>query len=344
MMRWLKRIALGLLALVVLVVGAGATVEAIARHRARSAFPPPGRMIDVGGRRIHLDCRGRGAPTVVFEAGLDTLGSLAWSRVHGRVAAVTRACAYDRAGMMWSDPQPGSKDAGAAAIAHDLKAALAGAGEDGPVVVVGHSLGGAYALEEAHALGDRVCGLVLVDASHPDQNARLRAAGYGKLAQSPPAAVALLSRLTWAGWTRLGPAQEQVPNLPGRAAAAANAYASTSMAAAIDEAQAIDRSFAQAGAHRALGDRPLVVLTGTEPLPAAALKAYGLTAGDAVAIQAIWSGLHDDEARWSTRGRQVRVPGAGHYIQLDQPQAVVSAVRDAVSGCRASDVRATRER
>ena len=87
-------IGLGVLALVVLVLLVGTGYEAYSRHLARSEFPPNGRMIDVGGRRMHLDCRGQNEPTVVFEAGLDTLGSLAWSAVQDSVATFARACAY----------------------------------------------------------------------------------------------------------------------------------------------------------------------------------------------------------------------------------------------------------
>ena len=65
-----------------------------------------GRLIDIGGgRHMQIDCRGSGTPTVVFEAGLDTMGSLSWSAVQDPVAATTRACAYSRSGIMWSEPR-----------------------------------------------------------------------------------------------------------------------------------------------------------------------------------------------------------------------------------------------
>lgn len=113
---WSGRIALGLGGIVLLAVLAGAIWEQTARAKAHREFHPRGQVVAIGGgRHIHIDCRGQGSPTVVFEAGLDTNGALAWSAVHDQVAAVTRACAYDRAGVMWSDPKPGLHDAGGVA-------------------------------------------------------------------------------------------------------------------------------------------------------------------------------------------------------------------------------------
>src|SRR5688572_10552988 len=97
-LKWAGRIGLGALALVLLAIIGGAGFEAYARHQARATFKPLGRLVDIGGRKIHVDCRGRGAPTVILEAGLDSGGSLAWSKVHDRIAVGTRTCAYDRAG------------------------------------------------------------------------------------------------------------------------------------------------------------------------------------------------------------------------------------------------------
>src|ERR1700742_971314 len=142
MLRWVKRIALGLGGLIVVVVLAGVVYEQIMRSRAKSEFPVQGRLLDIGGRRMQIDCRGTGTPTVVFEAGLDTIGSLSWSAVQDAIASTTRACAYSRAGVMWSDPRTQKFDADGEA--RDLHALLAAAGEHAPYVLVGHSLGGPY--------------------------------------------------------------------------------------------------------------------------------------------------------------------------------------------------------
>src|SRR5574338_407412 len=83
------------------VLGEPLTAQGVTK--AGSLPPPPGRLVDIGGQRIHLSCTGRGSPTVVFENGAGDL-SIVWSLVQPRVSETTRACSYDRAGYAWSDP------------------------------------------------------------------------------------------------------------------------------------------------------------------------------------------------------------------------------------------------
>lgn len=123
-----------------------------------------GERIDIGGRSLYLDCRGRGTPTVILEAGSGS-DSATWSAVQDELATTTRTCAYDRPGHGRSDAGPRQTLAGAAA---DLRALLAAAGEPGPYIVVGHSLGGAYGRVFVATYRGDVAGLVLVDAFDPD--------------------------------------------------------------------------------------------------------------------------------------------------------------------------------
>ena len=130
---------------IAVVLLSGATYEAAMRRQAFREFKVPGRLVDVGGgRRIQIDCRGQGSPTVVLEAGLDGYGSLAWATVHDSIAVTSRVCAYSRAGIMWSDPSSG--EFSSESVARDLHAALEAAGESAPLVLVAHSLGGPYAM------------------------------------------------------------------------------------------------------------------------------------------------------------------------------------------------------
>ena len=135
---------------------------------ARHGLPPPyvamGTRHDIGARELYLDCRGSGSPTIVLEAGSGS-DSGAWSTVHDTLASTTRTCAYDRAGRGRSDPGPTHTLAAAAA---DLQALLATAGEEPPFVLVGHSLGGAYARVFADRYRSDVVGIVLVDGFDPD--------------------------------------------------------------------------------------------------------------------------------------------------------------------------------
>ncbi len=158
------------LAVVIDVVRAGGVGVWLARH----GLPPPylgrGALVAVGDGRFYLDCRGSGTPTVVLEAGAGG-GAGSWSAVFDGIAAGTRTCAYDRAGLGGSDPR-GLRTL--AAAAGDLRALLEAAGERPPFVVVGHSLGGAYARVFASDQRDVTAALVLLDSFDPDlQSARI---------------------------------------------------------------------------------------------------------------------------------------------------------------------------
>jgi len=144
------------------------------RRRPSPQPAPHGRFIDIGGRKLYVECLGTGSPTVVFEAGLDPIGGASgktWvgneprprpgRNVHAAVARVTRACTYDRAGIGLSDRGPTPRD-GLRVVA-DLQALLRGAGEQPPYVLVGWSLGGPLAYLFASQYRHQVAGVILVD-------------------------------------------------------------------------------------------------------------------------------------------------------------------------------------
>ena len=147
-------------AILVFLVLAGATYQGVATALERRQFRHPGRMVDAGGHQLHIDCSGQGSPTVVLEAGAAGM-SAAWGWVQPRVAAVTRVCSYDRAGLGWSEAGDLSYDS--AAVAPSLNALLDRAGEQGPFVLVGQGLGAAFATVYASRFGDQVASLVLID-------------------------------------------------------------------------------------------------------------------------------------------------------------------------------------
>ena len=101
-LRWLVWLG-GTVAVLVGLMLLGAGGESLAEAADARAYPPPGQLVDVGGHRLHLHCVGTGSPTVVIEAGLGDW-SATWSdRVQPEAARTTRVCAYDRAGLGWSD-------------------------------------------------------------------------------------------------------------------------------------------------------------------------------------------------------------------------------------------------
>ena len=335
MIKWLKRIVLGVVALIALTGAVGAGFEGLSRAAAAKSFPAPGRLVNVGGdRRLQLDCRGTGSPVVIFESGLDTLGSLSWTKVHDEVAKTTRACAYSRAGIMWSDPASGVFDV--QRVVEDLHNALVVTDEKPPFVMVGHSLGGPYVLTYTGQYGRDVAGLVFVDASHPDQLARLHDA-IGRDLDQGAALIKLADNLAWSGAVRLfAPKGSVAPDhAPPHTTLVAAAWQPQSVHAAVRESNSLSETLTVAGQYRQLGDRPLVVLTRTMTAPPEALKAMRLSADEGRRLDAEWRAMQDDEATWSTRSRHQVVPDASHYIQFDQPEVVIAAVVDVVGQVRA---------
>ena len=171
----------------------GQTAPALPRAPAR------GRMVDIGGRSLHLVCSGpRGAiPTVVFEAG--AFGASAdWAVVQDRIADRMHACAYDRAGLGLSDPGPEPRDS--RAVAADLKALLEASGERGPFILAAHSMAPVHSYLFALQNPDLVSGLVLVDGTPPEAMTDPKIAGmvrsFGVAAALAPVAARL--GLLWA--------------------------------------------------------------------------------------------------------------------------------------------------
>jgi pimeloyl-ACP methyl ester carboxylesterase len=330
--RWrsrIRRVALGAGVLLLLVVLGGAAYETAARGRAVRTFAPPGTMVDVGGRRIQLDCRGAGSPTVVLEAGLDLYGSLSWASVHDSLARTTRTCAYSRAGMMWSDPAPGAFDSRRAA--RDLHTALQRAGERPPWVLAGHSMGGPYVMTFTARYPAETAGLVMVDASHPDQEARMREAmgiAPSRLHRARDAAMfavgPALARLGLGRWVPLPPTPASwTPAMQGAHAA----FFPTSGVALMKEVRGMEATLATAGRLRRLGDRPVVVLTAVGRRPP------GVSEAQRARQVAAWNRMQADQAAWSTRGRQ-EIVDASHYLHHDRLDLVVGAVREVVAAVR----------
>ena len=152
------------LALAIDLVRAGSPAAWLARHGLAPPYEANGERFDIGRRALYLDCRGSGQPTVVLEAGSGA-DSSTWSAVFDALAAVTRTCAYDRAGRGRSDPIERQTLRHAAG---DLRVLLSTAGETPPFLVVGHSLGGAFGRVFGAENREEIAGVVLVDTFDPD--------------------------------------------------------------------------------------------------------------------------------------------------------------------------------
>lgn len=254
--RWMLTVVAG----VVVVAAVGATVENLSVVHDERAYAAPGRTYDVNGHRLYLDCRGHGGPTVVLFNGMGEV-SVSWTRIVDQVDAHTRVCAYDRAGQGWSGDAGRPQDGITAA--RDLHALLREAGERGPFVLAGHSIGGTYALTYAAQYPRQVAGMVLLDSSSPDQFTALPAypGQYAVMRRG----LALMPTLDRLGLGRLVSVL-QPSHLPGPAAEVASSLTASARGArnGRDELSMLPQVFAQAQALTTLHSLPLAVLTASE--------------------------------------------------------------------------------
>jgi pimeloyl-ACP methyl ester carboxylesterase len=306
-------------ALAFLLLGAASARAQGASPSAFGAVPGPAAgLIDIGGgRQLYLECAGEGSPTVVLEAGFRNRADI-WREdfahpnaprlmVLPAVAAFTRVCAYDRPGTATilddvlhpsrSDPVPMPRTAAEASV--DLHALLRAAGVGGPYVLVGHSFGGLIVRLHASLHPDTVVGLVLVDA----------------LAEG------VKTRLTPDEWTAYNNLNMQTP--PDLVS-----YRGL-------EIMGFEASMAQvrhASAVSPLRPMPLVVLSKGLPFPLPPDVSPELAA----AIESAWIGAQNDLAQLLPGAQHVIATQSGHYIQQDQPELVIDAVRQVVEAVRHS--------
>jgi pimeloyl-ACP methyl ester carboxylesterase len=302
-------------AALLLLAVAGAVYQAVATRRAESGYPPPGEMVDVGGHELHIHCAGRGSPTVVLEAASGAT-SAQWVRVQQQVSETTRVCAYDRAGMGWSEGGPQPRDA--RHVVGELHALLDGAGVEGPYVLAGHSYGGLYARAYADRYPEEVAGVALIESSHPDQFERLPEARESYEQTRRLFAVApWLARIGVVRLFGLSPAPPELPERQ-RAQIAALGPSARQVAATAAEFRATPESTDQARGPRSLGDKPLAVVSaGTQPRD--------------------WLELQDELAALSTNSSHRVVEGADHVSVLydrDDAQEASAAIVGVVEAAR----------
>ena len=298
----------------------------------------PGKMVDLGGHRLHVNCVGRGSPTVVVENGLGDF-SFDWVLVQARVARFARICTYDRAGYAWSDPGP--KPRTFAQLNLELRDALKKLGETGPFVLVGHSFGGPVVRNFAVTYPRDVAGMVLVDAAFEGQRVgigggktiRLGEGAKGQPIPEPREEMKDSDKIeTHDGVARRGsldPMYNPLPPVDQKMQVWAQSLTNTDFAEA-SQREWSDEYFAKLLAHPqagVLGSMPLIVLARAEggygddlDVPATDLEAER-KAGQAML------------ARLSKKGKLVTVQ-SGHNMELEAPDDVVGAIREVVEAVR----------
>lgn len=340
-------ILLGLFAALVLV---GVVYQAAGMARDAKRFLPPGRMIDVGGYRLHIRVMepeqgvAPGTPTVLLEAGI-AASSLSWSKVLPEVAKFARVVSYDRAGLGWSEESPRPRTP--PHIVEELHALLDRAGVPRPLVLVGHSFGGYCARYYAHKFPGEVAGIVLVDSVHPAEWERITPQQRRMLRGA-----VLFSRigelLTRVGFVRfvLERLERGATGAPKAAARAFGPSAEKFLGRIVGEVRKLPAEvlpqvravWCQPRCHRAMA-----AYVGSLPASAAVVASLGGLGGLPLVVL---SGSHhpeprareqEDLARLSTNSKHIIASDSAHWILLDEPELVAEAVRDVVEAARGSN-------
>jgi pimeloyl-ACP methyl ester carboxylesterase len=319
---------------------AGLLYAAIGAWRDRHRFMPPGRLVRVGGHRLHYRCAGAGAPAVILEAGI-AASSVTWSLVQPRVAEMTRVCSYDRAGLAWSDFASSARSIDR--IAEELHVMLEQADIPPPYLLVAHSFGALVIRAFARAWPHEVAGLVFVDPLHPEEwcapspqqrrmlrgavffsrlGAALAAVGIVRLSLTllsggAPAAPRRFSRVfggtVAAMLERLVGEVRKLPSdvLPSVQAHWSNPKAFRAMRQHLAAMPACSADLMRTA--DAFADIPVAVLSGGTRAPR-------------------WLAADAALAAASTRGRHAVSQKSGHWIHLDDPDLVIEAIRDIAEG------------
>jgi pimeloyl-ACP methyl ester carboxylesterase len=307
-------------------------------------YAKPGTLVAVNGFRLNLYCMGSGSPTVVFDSGWEDWAP-AWSKVQPEVAKWTRVCSYDRAGAGFSDPGPMPRTS--VHIAEELRTALHRAGVNGPYILVGHAFGGDNVRTFADLYMRDIAGLVLVDADPADVEPKAMQEDQHR------GALGILSQLrdcrdAIAEHKPL-PALSSRPGQPQRTCAQQffrglpeaewspelNAklleIAQTKVAmydAYLSEMEQTPSDEAYLQQHRrSLGSRPIRVLTSgnhgvghLERKPPDTPEHLKYEQETTLA-QARWLGL-------SSNAKQIFARNSSEYIQFDEPETVINAIRE----------------
>jgi pimeloyl-ACP methyl ester carboxylesterase len=291
--------------------------------------PPPGRLIDLGGRRLHVNCAGTASPTVIIENGGGGF-SVEWALVQPAVAEFARICTYDRAGYAWSDRGP--VDDGIEQIIDDLTLLLRKARINPPYVLVGQSLGALFIRAFQRRFPEQVVGLVFVDGTH-DEDVRMVVEGK----REP---LSLLSR------DQLPRAYEEYrKSVPVLSPGPANATPFDKLPVAQREA----RHWAFTRVVHDLGWLPNSLaaaeswreeftalrrerLSGNHPLGSLPLRVLERTKDTTEA----WHNQQLQLAGLSSAGKLVKAEGSGHMIHIERPDLVVQAIGEVIRDARRS--------
>ena len=329
-------ILLFVLTIAAALAAAGLIYQALGTAADRRRYPPPGQMIDIGGRRLHLTDSGGGAPAVIFESGISAT-CLSWAQVRAQVEQFARAYTYDRAWLGWSDPAPTPRTT--ANVVDDLHSLLEAARIPRPVILVGHSFGGLLVRAYAAKYPGDVAGLVLVDP--------LSASEWLSMSPAQQRLLRLGTKLSRRGalLARIGMVRASLAllisggrRIPQWMAKLSSGQGESVISRLVGEVRKMpEETWPMVRSHWCLPKNFRGLSAYLESLPASSVEAAALrepalpitvlSAANATAQQ-----LEEREAwtRRSPRGQHIIARKSGHWIQLDEPELVVQAVRQMI--------------
>jgi pimeloyl-ACP methyl ester carboxylesterase len=318
----LAMLALSIIAISLLT---GICYQAVSEALDRRRYPPQGELVDIGGFRLHHNCIGQGTSTVVMDAG-GGAPSITWGLVPSEISKFTRVCTYDRAGLGWSDPNPQISRTSQQSV-DELHSLLTEAGIKPPYILVGHSLGGVNMRLYASQYPEDVVGLVLVDSSHENQmtsklwkQTKMLSWLYQVLR-----VVSQVGVLRLIGEMNLLPIVEDIKREIHKYPLAVQTlfdtfksfcYRPDYWATASSELANIKKSFEEVRSVTSLGSLPLIVLS----------QGSKNSKMSDVRFQQ-WASLQLDLTKLSSNSQHIIAENSGHFVQLDRPDLVISAVQ-----------------
>lgn len=322
------RFIVSVLSLTVLVTSIFVTASLAEEHY---KYPPPGKLINVYGHKMHIYCTGSGSPVVILEAGLSSY-SLDWSRVQPEISKTTEVCSYDRAGYGWSAPGP--KPRTAQEIVKELHQLLREADVKGPYILVGQSLGGIYVQLFAVEHPTETAGVILVDSVNRDMDKKIPKEQLDRFEHDLAFYVYLGKLGAPLGIPRFlhMPSSIIVPKLPKKLQPVAYSlvYKEKSYQAIYDELNALPESEAEFNRLYTVikyPNIPVVVLSATLPQN---YPPFLISCG----LLPYWHELQTDLVKSIPGAKQIIAKKSGHFIQLDQPGLVINTVDNMVKQVR----------
>ena len=340
-MQWLDWIGVAAAGVVLLLV-LGIVYQWLGAVGSGRAFPAPGTLVAVDGRRLHCRCGGAGTPAVVFEAGI-AASSVSWSLTQPAVEAFTRACSYDRAGLAWSDP--GVSRRSMRTFVSELRKLLNGAGIAPPYVLVGHSFGGLIVRGFARAFPFDVAGLVFVDTLHPEEwlnpsREQLRMLRGGVFLSGVGAVLARVGvvRLCLVLLTRgaAGPPRRFSRLFGRQAAQLLERIVGEVQKLPADVLPAVQAYWSHPRAFRGMAHHLSCLPLCAQEIgrPEETFRDLPLVVISAANRDPRWLAADAALAGSSRAGRHVRASRGGHWVQLDDPSVVIDAVHEVVRRAR----------